>query len=71
MKASTRNAIGTFKMMCTKELNGYSFTSWMTPDNKHFYVVPTGTNINIAKYGRNPEDYEVSYVLLGALGMVK
>ena len=71
MKATTRNAIGTFEKMITKELNGFMFTSWRTPDNKHFYLVPAGTNINVIKYGRNPEYYEISYILLGALGMVK
>ena len=71
MKATTRNAIGTFEKMTTKELNGFMFTSWRTPDNKHFYLVPAGTNINVIKYGRNPEYYEITYILLGALGMVK
>lgn len=71
MKAITRNAIGTFQTMATKEINGFRFTSWRTPDNKHFYLAPAGTNLNVPAYGRNPEDYELSYVLLGQLGMVK
>ena len=71
MKATTKNAIGTFIKMTTKELNGFMFTSWRTPDNKHFYLVPAGTNINVIKYGLNPDKYEITYVLLGALNMVK
>lgn len=71
MKASTRNAIGTFVKMATKNINGASFTSWRTPDNKHFYLAPASENLNVIRFGSNPEHYEINYVLLGALNMVK
>ena len=71
MKASTKNAIGTFQKMVTKPINGYMFTSWRTPDNKHFYLTPSGSDLNVLSYGMNPEYYELSYVLLGQLDMVK
>ena len=71
MKAYTRNAIGTFEKMANKEINGFKFTSWRTPDNKHFYLAPANENLNVVRYGRNPEVYEISYNLLGLLDMVK
>lgn len=71
MKATTRNAIGTFLKMATKEINGYKFTSWRTPDNKHYYLAPASVNLNVVCFGQNPEHYELNYVLLGALEMVK
>lgn len=71
MKAYTKNAIGKFVQMATKQINGYWFTSWRTPDNKHFYLAPVAENLNIVHFGSNPEHYEISYVLLGALDMVK
>ena len=71
MKTSTKNAIGTFQKMATKSINGYMYTSWRTPDNKHFYLAPAGENLNVPAFGRNPEHYELSYVLLGQLEMVK
>lgn len=71
MKALTKNAIGTFQKMVTKSINGYMFTSWRTPDNKHFYLAPVGLDLNVLSYGVNPEHYELSYVLLGQLDMVK
>lgn len=71
MKASTRNAIGTFVKMATKNINGFSFTSWRTPDNKHYYLAPASVNLNVIRFGLNPEHYEINYVLLGVLNMVK
>lgn len=71
MKAITRKAIGTFQTMATKEINGFRFTSWRTPDNKRFFLAPASVNLNIVRFGNNPEAYEISYVLLGALGMIK
>lgn len=71
MKASTKNAIGSFVKMATKSINGYMFTSWRTPDNKHFYLAPASCNLNVVRFGDNPEHYEINYVLLGALDMVK
>lgn len=71
MKASTKKAIGTFQKMATKSINDYMFTSWRTPDNKHFYLAPAGMNLNVPAFGRNPEDYELSYILIGQLDMVK
>ena len=71
MKAYTKNAIGTFVKMATKEINGYSFTSWRTPDCRYFYLAPSNVNLNVVRFGLNPEEYELTYVLLGALGMVK
>lgn len=73
MKASTKNAIGTFQKMVTKSINGFMFmfTSWRTPDNRHFYLAPVGLDLNVISYGVNPEYYELSYVLLGQLDMIK
>lgn len=71
MKAYTKNAIGTFQKLATKDINGFVFTSWRTPDNKHFYLAPASISLNIVSFGQNPEHYEVNYVLLGALDMVK
>lgn len=70
MKAITRNAIGTFKTMATKEINGSRFTSWRTPDNKRFFLAPASFNLNVERFGVNPDHYEVSYVLLGLLQMI-
>lgn len=70
MKAYTKNAIGSFVKMTTKRINGIPFTSWRNPDNKHFYLAPVSINLNIERYGVNPDDYEVSYVLLGQMDMV-
>lgn len=67
MKAATRAYIGTFQAMKSAPLNGRSFTAWRTPDNKHFYLAPSEVDLNIPKFGRNPEHYEVSYALLGFL----
>lgn len=63
MKASTRNAIGTFVKMATKNINGFSFTSWRTPDNKHYYLAPASENLNVIRFGSNPEHYEINNVL--------
>lgn len=71
MKAYTKQAIGTFIKMATCELNGYSFSSWRTPDNKHFYLAPVAANLNVLSFGCNPEKYEVTYNVLGYLGMIK
>ena len=71
MKAITRNAIGTFQTMATKEINGFRFTSWRTPDNKRFFLAPASLNLNIERYGVNPDQYEISYVLLGQFNMVR
>ena len=71
MKAYTKNAIGTFQKLTSKQINGVPFTSWRTPDNRHFYLAPANANLNVVCFGNNPERYEIDYVLLGALGMVK
>ena len=71
MKAYTKNAIGSFIKMATKPINGCMFTSWRTPDNKHYYLAPASYNLNVVRYGNNPEAYEINYVLLGALDMVR
>lgn len=71
MKAITRNAIGTFQKMATKEINGISFTSWRTPDNKRFFLAPVSLNLNVKRFGVNPDQYEISYSLLGLLNMVR
>ena len=71
MKAATKKAIGSFVKMATKSLNGYLFTSWRTPDNKHYYLAPANVNLNVERFGVNPDHYEISYVLIGALDMVK
>ena len=71
MKATTRNYIGTFIRMATKTINGVEFTSWRTPDNKHYYLAYASVDINIPRFGVNPEYYELNYILLGQLDMVK
>lgn len=71
MKQATRNAIGTFEKLATKHINGVLFTSWHTPDNKHFYLAPANVNLNVVRFANNPEHYEINYVLLGALDMVR
>lgn len=71
MKAATRAAIGTFVKMATKSINGTMFTSWRTPDNKHFYLTFARVNLNAAVFGQNPENNEVPYCVLGDLDMVK
>lgn len=71
MKAYTKNAIGSFVKMATKPINGEMFTSWRTPDNKHFYFAPAIVDLNIVRFGLNPENNEVPYTVLGDLDMVK
>lgn len=71
MKKSTRQYIGSFIPMATKMINGVRFTSWRTPDNKHYYLNYATCNLNKLRFGENPEHQEVSYVLLGLLDMVK
>ena len=71
MKAYIKEAIGSFQKLATKDINGYSFTSWRTKDNKHFFLAPSNVNINIVRFGENPQHYEIDYVLLGHLDMVK
>lgn len=71
MKLSTKYYIGSFQLMATKPINGINFTSWRTPDNKHFYLAPYGVDLNVLLFGRNPDFYEISYLLLGLLDMVK
>ena len=71
MKATTRNAIGSFIRIATKPINGVMFTSWRTPLNDHFYLTPASLDINIARFGVNPENYELTYTLLGQLDMIK
>lgn len=71
MKAYTRQAIGSFQRLATKQVNGYAFTSWRTPDNKHFYLAPASEDLNVVRFGSNPEHYEISYTLLGHLDMIR
>lgn len=50
-----------------------TFTSYRTPDNKHFFLVPTSNPeyIRSQHFGFTLKPYEIDYVLLGHLGMVK
>ena len=50
-----------------------AFTSYRTPDNKHFFLVPTSNPeyIRSQHFGFTLKSYEIDYVLLGHLGMVK
>lgn len=57
--------------MASKSINGIMWTSWRTPDNKHFYMAPADVNLNVPAFGRNPKAYEISYTMLGLLDMVK
>lgn len=50
-----------------------AFTSYRTPDNKHFFLVPNSDPdyVRAQHFGFRLKSYEVDYVLLGQLGMVK
>lgn len=49
----------------------YPFTSYRTPDNQHFFLLPRAENPYIIRFGANLKAYEVDYILLGLLGMTK
>ena len=76
MKMHTRQAIEqkSFCHMVTKKINEYTFSSWMMKDNKgmrHYYLIPGTTNPNVPRFGFNPDSYEIDYILLGQLDMVR
>ena len=68
MKATV---IGPFIKMATKPINGFMFSAWRTPDNKHFYLAPVTFNPNAPTPGKKVEHYEISPVLLGNLNMMQ
>ena len=57
MKAYIKEAIGSFQKLATKDINGYSFTSWKTKDKKHFFLAPSCVNLNIVRFVENPQSY--------------
>lgn len=63
----------TSKTIITGDDAETAFTSYRTPDNKHFFLVPNGNPdyVRSQHFGFNLKSYEVDYVLLGQLGMVK
>lgn len=76
MKAQTKRAIEqkSFCHITTKPINEYMFSSWRMNDEKgrvHYYLIPGTTNPNIPKFGFNPDHYEIDYMLLGQLDMVR
>lgn len=47
------------------------FTSYRTPDNKHFFLLPGNVNPYVIKYGDRLKVCEVDYIVIGMLGMTK
>ena len=70
-KYDTLEFRATLKKMASKLINEYSFISYRTPDNKHFFLIPTSFHVNQICFGENLKSYEISYVLLGQHDMVK
>lgn len=76
MKSYIKKAIDekNFRLMVTKKIKEYEFSSWRMYDEKnkpHFFLIPSSDNPNVWQFGFDPECYEIDYVLLGLLDMIK